>query len=197
MYDRRVGDHRLSFGVSGYLYKGNLLLYDRQTESLWSQITAQAVAGRLTGMRLNSIPFVIATWQSWKAEHPDTLALSNRAFPAVFSAAFNSLGWVFKTVFAPLRLFAGEPDTTRPEDLVLGVDIQGVKKAYPFKVLVQHTSPFTDMVGEEEIRVFFHVDSFFAYAESGQGERLPSIVTYRAVWFSFYPDSQMYQTAVR
>jgi len=46
----------LSFGVSGLLYNSDLLLYDRQTESLWSQISKQAIAGPLAGTELTALP---------------------------------------------------------------------------------------------------------------------------------------------
>jgi hypothetical protein len=38
VFDRDVNGHRLSFGVSGLLYQSSLLMYDRQTDSLWTQI---------------------------------------------------------------------------------------------------------------------------------------------------------------
>jgi hypothetical protein len=48
-YDRRLDQRILDFGTSGKLYQSALVMYDRQTESLWSHFTAQAVAGVLTG----------------------------------------------------------------------------------------------------------------------------------------------------
>lgn len=41
-------------------------------------------------------------------------------------------------------------------------------------------------------RIFFSPTNAFAYAENKQGERLPSVVTYRATWLAFYPHSQIY-----
>ncbi|HEX6233040.1 MAG TPA: DUF3179 domain-containing (seleno)protein, partial [Jiangellaceae bacterium] len=46
--DRRVGDKVLDFGTSGRLYASNLVMYDRQTESLWPQLTGQAAVGVMT-----------------------------------------------------------------------------------------------------------------------------------------------------
>ena len=39
VFDRRIDGSDRTFGVSGLLYRSDLLLYDRETESLWSQIT--------------------------------------------------------------------------------------------------------------------------------------------------------------
>jgi hypothetical protein len=41
-----------SFGVSGLLYNSNLLLFDRQTNSLWSQMYQESV----NGSRINELP---------------------------------------------------------------------------------------------------------------------------------------------
>jgi hypothetical protein len=51
-FDARVNGRELSFGVSGLLYNSDVLLYDRQTNSLWSQLLAQAISGPLKGSRL-------------------------------------------------------------------------------------------------------------------------------------------------
>ncbi|CAN5889517.1 DUF3179 domain-containing protein [soil metagenome] len=74
--DRRVGDRTLSFGTSGMLYQSALVMYDRQTESLWSHFTGQAVAGTLTDTVLDRYPVATVSWDDWLAAHPDGLVLS-------------------------------------------------------------------------------------------------------------------------
>jgi len=74
--DRRVGDRVLSFGTSGSLYQSALVMYDRQTESLWSHFTGQAIAGVLTGAELDSYPVATVAWSDWRDAHPDGLVLS-------------------------------------------------------------------------------------------------------------------------
>jgi hypothetical protein len=74
--DRRVGDRVLSFGTSGLLYQSALVMYDRQTESLWSHFTRQAIAGVLTGIELDTHPVSTVAWGDWRNAHPDGLVLS-------------------------------------------------------------------------------------------------------------------------
>jgi hypothetical protein len=74
--DRRVDDRILSFGTSGSLYQSALVMYDRQTESLWSHFTGQAIVGTLTGTELDSYPVATVGWSSWRDAHPDGLVLS-------------------------------------------------------------------------------------------------------------------------
>jgi hypothetical protein len=73
---RREGGRVLSFGVSGLLYHANLVLYDRQTNSLWSQLLGGAVLGRYKGTPLRPIPLVLTTWAEWLERYPDTHVLS-------------------------------------------------------------------------------------------------------------------------
>lgn len=76
VFDRRVAGRERSFGVSGLLYRSGLLLYDRETESLWSQITARAVTGPSEGQRLTLLPSRVQTWGQWRRAHPQTTVLS-------------------------------------------------------------------------------------------------------------------------
>jgi len=68
-------------GVSGLLYNGNLVLYDRQTESLWTQMSAASYAGPEAGTCLDLIPTVDATFGFWKNLHPDTKVLNRPGKP--------------------------------------------------------------------------------------------------------------------
>ena len=77
-FDRRVGDRVLSFGTSGELYRSDLVMYDRQTESLWPQIEGSAVAGTLTSTELEVLPASLVSWEQWRAAHPDGWVLSRQ-----------------------------------------------------------------------------------------------------------------------
>jgi len=78
VFDRKVGDEVLEFGVSGLLHESNHLLYERReevgTESLWSQLRARAVTGPMAeaGAELTTVPFEVLTWADWRERHPET-----------------------------------------------------------------------------------------------------------------------------
>jgi Protein of unknown function (DUF3179) len=71
-----IEGRRHTFGVSGLLYQRNLIFYDADTGSLWSQLLSQAVTGPLAGAKPKMLPAVNSTWGAWKRAHPDTLVLS-------------------------------------------------------------------------------------------------------------------------
>ena len=56
VYNRDAGGKTLTFAVSGKLYQSNLVLYHEGTESLWSQLEGQALAGPMAGQKLTAIP---------------------------------------------------------------------------------------------------------------------------------------------
>ena len=78
--DRRVTidgtDQVLDFGTSGLLLNSSLVMYDRQTETLWSHFTGQAILGQLTGIELEDFALSTVAWSMWRDANPDGLVLS-------------------------------------------------------------------------------------------------------------------------
>lgn len=66
----------MTFGTSGKPYLSDLVMYDRQAESLWSQIEGRAIAGVQTGAQLERISVQTVTWSQWRDAHPDGWVLS-------------------------------------------------------------------------------------------------------------------------
>jgi hypothetical protein len=75
-YRREVDGQVLDFGTSGSLYQSALLMYDRQTESLWTHFDGRAVIGELVGSELDVIPMATVSWADFKAAHPEGQVLS-------------------------------------------------------------------------------------------------------------------------
>lgn len=77
-YESIIGGRHFRFGTSGLLYRSNKLMFDEETDSLWSTLEGKPVIGALveTGLELRSRPVVTTTWEEWKREHPDTTVLS-------------------------------------------------------------------------------------------------------------------------
>jgi hypothetical protein len=67
-----------SIGVSGKLWKFFLVMYDRQTDTLWSHLTAEGLLGPLKGKRLNSLPSAMMTWTELKRLFPGTRVLKKK-----------------------------------------------------------------------------------------------------------------------
>lgn len=67
------------FGVSGLLFKNNLVMYDRRTqESLWPQMNRTANCGEAVGTSAPMRSSMEMTWGRWKTLHPDTRVVSSQ-----------------------------------------------------------------------------------------------------------------------
>lgn len=75
-YDRRVGERIMEFGTSGLLWNSALVMYDRQTETLWSHFTGQGIVGELTGTEIDKFPVATVPWGVWRDANPDGLVLT-------------------------------------------------------------------------------------------------------------------------
>lgn len=89
MYAGQLGEQVLSFGVSGMLYRDGLVMYDRETDTLWTQVDGKAVKGSLSGRTLAVVPSVHATWKQWKQLYPNRVVLKKRGIPRSAYDAYN------------------------------------------------------------------------------------------------------------
>ena len=86
VFSRTLEDETLNFGVSGKLYESNLLMYDKDSENLWSQVLGQAVVGINSSSKLEIYPFQVVTYKNLKTNYPDAKILSEETgFPRDYS----------------------------------------------------------------------------------------------------------------
>lgn len=67
-----------TFGVSGLLYNSNLLPYDRETDSYWSQMRLDCIKGSRKGERIETFQLIETTWKTWKNAYPNTRVVSSK-----------------------------------------------------------------------------------------------------------------------
>jgi hypothetical protein len=138
-YDGRASDgETYTFGSSGFLFRSNKLMYDRQTRTLWNQLTGEPVLGELveTGVRLDLLPVVVSTWESWYQQHPDTLVLDiDTGYPRPYTpgAAYGDYFAYDDTMF-PVWQRSNLLDT---KDRIYALQLNGIPKAYPVELLVE------------------------------------------------------------
>jgi len=149
VYDRQVTpDQALTFGVSGMLYRNGLIMFDRQTESLWSHILGQAIAGEFQRTQLTFIPALQTDWQSWQELHPDTFVIDPRLVGG------DSYTNYYTSDQAGVLGWQNPDERLRSKEYVLGVRLGGQARAYPFSVL-DRQPVVNDALAGVEIAVFF------------------------------------------
>lgn len=184
------GGQVMRFGVSGLLYNSDMLLYDRQTESLWSQIGKHAISGLMKGTRLQAIPLQHTTWADWRERYPGTLVLSTDTGHARDYSRSPYSGYEKSSdVFFPVR----NHDTRyHPKESVLGVEIDGRFKAYPFVELEKSDGQVRDRLGGRTVTVTYDRRHRTAGAVDDDGNPLPVMVAYWFAWYAFHPDTAVY-----
>ncbi len=189
-FDPNIKGKHYTFGVSGLLYKSDVLMYDHQTESLWSQIKQEAVTGKRTGTRIKMINLSHTTWEGWKKKHPKTLVLSTDTgytrnyFRDPYTAyAGNDL----------LMFPVGKIDERYPTKAwVLGVTLSGQSKGYPFIELKNAPRSFTDTIGKETIKIVYEPQYRTTHVFDHKGKEIPTIIAYWFAWSAFHPDAAVY-----
>ncbi len=111
-YYRQLGDRIFDFGTSGRLYHSALVMYDRQTESLWAHYTGQAIAGALTGSQLELIPVATVAFETFLDEHPNGLVMTR---PGGFGRSYGTNPYVnYDAPDGNPIFFGGTPDDRLP-----------------------------------------------------------------------------------
>ena len=152
-FDRRLEGVTFEFGVSGVLRNSDLIMFDRETESLWQQIGGEAIVGGMVGARLTILPSSIVGWADFKAEYPEGLVLSR---DTGFSRPYGQNPYTgYDNVDNAPFLFRGELDGRLSAfERVVTLDLADGAVAYPFTFLEQERA-FADRRDGREIVVFW------------------------------------------
>ena len=189
VFDRKFGDEVKTFGVSGLLYNSDVLMYDRESESLWSQLAVESVAGTMVGTPLNWRASAVMKWKAWKERYPAGEVLStdtgfrrdyNRNPYAEYMQSTN-------TMFPVPTLRRDLPKKT----WVMGLLVDGKAKAYQLAYLPQD-EVLSDTVNGRDILIHLDGESMEFQAEyADTREKIPAVMVYWFAWQGFYPDTEV------
>jgi len=180
-----------TFGVSGLLYNSDVLLYDRETESLWSQIMSQAVSGNESGTALQLIPTYYTSWGAWKDHHPSSLVLSPQTG---YNRDYNKSPYIAyewdQTLMFPVSL---ESKEMKRKDRIIGISLNGKHKAYSIKRLrKQDILTWDDQIGGQDISLVYDTDAEILMVTDNHGKIVPTTTMFWFAWYAFHPDTDMY-----
>ena len=151
MYRRTVDGRILDFGTSGNLRHSNLIMYDRQTESWWQEMGGQAIAGDLTGKKLEQLYLSIVSWDEFRASFPRGKVLSRNTGHSRPYGMNPYTGYDRNNPF----LYRG-PTDSRLElmERVVGITIGGESLAVPYTLLRQEGAIHYTLNGQD-LAVFY------------------------------------------
>jgi hypothetical protein len=152
-FDRRLDGRVHDFGTTGKLRFSDLVMYDRQTESWWQQVTGEAIVGDLTGKRLTFLLAQVVSWETFRQAFPRGKVLSRNTGHVRPYGQNPYLG--YDDINASPFLYTGPKDLRlRPMERVVTISIGSEDVAYPFSVL-EKIRVVHDTVGGRPVVVFF------------------------------------------
>lgn len=188
VYERTVDGETVEFGVSGLLWKSNLLMYNRtDDESLWSQVLGRAVKGPHTGQTLEIVSSDTVKFGDWKSKYPRTKVLSrdtgvSRLYGTdPYGSYYTNEDVSFGATF--------DDDRLHPKEYVLGVEVNGVFKAYVADAIPEGTST-DDFKGK---LISLTKSSIGEVRMSVEGESLKYIGGFWFSWLAVHPATELYE----
>lgn len=180
-----------TFDVAGMVFNNNTLFFDRQTQSLWSQLLGQAVAGKASGQMLEQVPVAWTTWDNWKAQYPNTMVMSRNTG---FEIDYAVDPYAEYETSRGLRYPLNKVNKLMPlKEKVVGVEINGAFKAYPMFVLQLENKPLiADTFNGRELLIRYDKESKTAIVTDLKGEIFPSVTSYWYSWYAFHPETDVY-----
>ena len=141
-WDRLLSSEATTFGVSGKLYNSNLIPYDRETDSYWSQMKLQCVFGDNKGLQPGLVPVVETTWTNWRTMYPDARVASTNTG---YSRRYGDYPYGTYRTSGHL-LFPVNPLDTRlhPKERVGGVIVDGQARVYQFNLFEEGVGLIND-----------------------------------------------------
>lgn len=161
-WDRVLDGKETTFGVSGLLFNSNIIPYDRETNSNWSQLLNKSVNGHLIGKQAKTYNLIETTWKTWRQMYPATKVITtetgyNRNYQQYpYGDYKTSSNLIFPVNNTDPRL--------QPKERVLGVILDGNAKAYTFNNSFSGNKVTEDSYQSEKLVVVSNSDANFMVA---------------------------------
>ncbi len=188
VYDRHVDGTARRFGVSGLLWRSDLLMFDRETGSLWSQIGAEAITGPAEGTRLVMVRSRMARLGAWRAEHPDSTILTRETG---HRRAYGRSPYGDYAISTDLYFPVPEDDRYHPKMPTLGLRLAvGPARAYPAVEIARAGGRVRERFAGRAVEIAYDPDE--QVFEVSAPEDVEVIEGFWFAWMAFHPDSLVY-----
>jgi len=148
VFEGKINGQEVEFGTSGKLYNSNLVMYDRMTNSEWSQALGIAITGELAGYELKKIPFDVISWKDWKSTYPETLILTTDTghIRAYGSDPYGNY-YTDPRILFPVD---NEDNRMHPKEVIIGFFVDNIYKAYK-QTDIELLQTINDEIGKKPV----------------------------------------------
>lgn len=189
-YERTIDGEEVEFGTSGKLYNSNLVMYDRKTNSYWSQIDGKAIVGELTGKELKAISMDTIAWRGWKEKNKDAQVLSK---DTGFNRPYGNdpYGNYYEYSFLLFDV-ENSDNSVHPKTVIYGIEIDGRYKAYKDKDIALNSS-LEDEVNGTKIKIEKDDIGQVAVTNLKNNKEIVKERDFWFAWYAFHPDTSLYE----
>jgi len=188
-YDRLLDNKSVEFGTSGKLYNSNLVMYDRDSETYWTQIDGLAIVGEKTGQSLTPISIDTLSWGAIKNIHTDTQVLDKPGTSRNYGQ--DPYGGYYEDDFLIFPVENEDNETgIHPKDVVFGITINNETKAYQESVLIDNPI-IQDTLGGLNITVTRDEIGIVKILDQ-DGNEIVKERDFWFAWYAFHPETTVY-----
>ncbi|MDT8316674.1 MAG: DUF3179 domain-containing (seleno)protein [bacterium] len=188
-YKRTILEKALTLKASDKVYNANPVLEDKETKSLWSLFTGEAIMGRLAAQTLEEVPVSVVAWSDWKNAHPDTEVLSiNTGFNRDYEKNVYEKYYSHNLVLFDVQ---NKDERLKNKVKVFGIALDGAAKAYLPADLKRGTR-ISDTIGKVKININVDNNNIISALRADNGERVAVRNMFWYTWAAFNANTDIY-----
>jgi hypothetical protein len=187
-----------NFSVSGLFYASNLILYDRRSESLWSQLTGRALAGSAAAAEdsLRRLPALLTRWDDWLERHPTSSVIAPN--PVWLKKKYRRRPYVSyegsdRLQYPVRRQPATGEGELRLKTPMLSVWAGGERRLYPLSLIAEHADAdgrWRIRQGDADLQFrYWSGNPAVAVVDAAEGQPLTAVQAYWFAWFAQESDA--------
>jgi hypothetical protein len=179
------------FGTSGKLWNSNLIMYDRQTQSYWSQVLGRSIVGEQAGNKLHLLPYQNMTYEDWKKEYPNGEVLSTDT-----GFIKNYKDDPYGSYYSDRDLFFPVDNTNNryhPKALTYGIEIDNQFKVYPQEELAKTGGNVIDSFAGKTLDITYNSNNQkITILDAATGEKVIPVFGFWFSWISVHPKTEIF-----
>jgi len=187
-YERTIDNEAIEFGTSGKLYNSALVMYDRKTKSLWTQVKGQAVSGEQVGMTLTPLSIDVVKWKDIKQHHPEAKVLmKDTVNPRAYQRdPYGEYYWLNRIMF-PVE---HTDDRMHGKTIVHGIKIKGKYKVYKQEDI---EAGLVDTFNGVNLKAEMLADRRVVFTNTDTGREIMKERDFWFCWWAYHPFSTVYE----
>lgn len=164
-------------------------MYDRKTNTYWSQLDGRAIVGEYTGKVLIPVSIDTVVWRDWKKEHPDSEVLSQETgFIRPYGRDPYGSYYEDSFLFSPVE---DRDDRIHPKTIIFGIEIDGAFNAYR-ETDLNEQKVIEDVIGKVSIRLEQDASGIVTVTNLETGEEIIKERGFWFAWYAFHPETGLY-----